>query len=281
MRHFIIICLIAPVTAFGQGVSVSSGPNGLTIDGFPEPDVQKTLDHWEKHERLRSLRPLLLHVRAIGEECGLDDQGKRKMELIAKRIFNRRTQQARTQLRSFMRRTGLTIADEEEQPEAEPEKKLDPNAPDTLLISGCGIKSPDVITFDSAYRVAVTWHPLWLKQIKEELSRDQQAKYERWQDDRYTRQCSAAATRWAMNLDEKVALTTSQREKVIERLKAACPKRKPMTGPVASTSIDYSLAIKFRELKEMSDLLTEEQVSVWNELGKVVKSNRVGFRPQP
>lgn len=119
MRRFIIVFLIWPITAFGQ-VTVSSGPNGLKLGGFPEPDVQKTLDHWEQQERARSLRPLLLQVRAIGEECGLDDRGKKKLELIAKRIFSRRTQQARTQLRSFMRRTGLVQPDEAEPSESQP-----------------------------------------------------------------------------------------------------------------------------------------------------------------
>lgn len=165
--------------------------------------------------------------------------------------------------------------------ESQPEEKLDPNAPDTLLISGCGIKGPDIITFKSDYRVPVTWHPLWRKQLEAELSEEQKKKLENWQDDRYARQCAAAATRWALALDEKTALTTSQREEVIKRLTAGCPKREPLAGLITSASIDLSLAVKFRELKQFSDVLTEEQIAVWNELNNTVTRIRAGFSPQP
>ena len=279
MRICIAICLLTAVHAFGQ-VSVSTGRNGLKISGFPKPDIQKTLDRWEEQERLRSLRPLLLQAQAIGVECELDEKAKRKLQLIAKRIFNQRTQQAKTQLRSFMQRTGLSQGDEG-QASPDLEKKHDPNDPNTVLISGCGIEGKDVITFETKYRIPVMWHPLWQKQLQAELSDKQKEKYEKWHADAYAEQCHAAATRFALAMNEQISLTTSQRRKVVERLIEACPERKPLTGPMPASGLDWHFALKFRDLKSMDDVLTEEQIKLWSDIHNVVTRNRASFTPQP
>ena len=143
--HCLILIIVCwPIhTAFGQGVTVMR--NGtVRLSGLSMVDPDKTVEFWKNDQRLRALRCLELHVDAIRRECALDEASTKRLKVIAKGVFAKRTEKGERQLRSFLVRSQVIAPPEDEEvPPAPPETD-----PDTFMVSGAGDGPPGIVIFD-------------------------------------------------------------------------------------------------------------------------------------
>ena len=89
-----------------------------------------------------------------------------------------------------------------------------------------------------------------------------------------------ATTNWMLSLDERVSLTSKQREEVVEAIRKGCPKREPLAAPMPVDVLSRTIRDKYAKLEGLKDLLTKDQVTQWQDVTKQRRqASSVGFRP--
>lgn len=233
------------------GVSVNNG--NVTLTGFGEVDLEKTVEFWSASHRDLINQKMELLIVQVDDVCGLTDKETQKLKLSVKGIVSRRIAAGQEQVELFAQKSGLV------EPEGDLQEKEYPKH-DRLTIYSASPQEEGVIQFSSFFGTSLTDHPLWDKALESSLSPEQLELYERHRIGLNRKFLHAAIDLWVAEINAQVFLTPSQVEAVTASLRENLNPSVTTSFPVSFKNAKIFVEERYSsQADSLGELLNEKQ----------------------
>ncbi len=198
--------------AVAQGIGVAAGQGGVTLTGFGNVDIDKTVERWAKAQRFEIGSKMDLRVAQVVDVCGLDESEAKKLKIAAKGIVGRRISAGQRQIEVFSKKSGLT-------PEADVPDDVDVPEQDELQIYGASPLGNGVVGLSTYFKKPLSSHPLWTKTLERTLTAEQMKKYKEFRRVANLRLFYSAIDVWLAKLDTEIFMSTQQQANIQKMLR--------------------------------------------------------------
>ena len=223
------VALEYPVFAVG----IHMNNNQVTLTGFGEVNVDKTLDAWSKSER-EKIEPLLnLQVDLLCKVCELNEKETKKLRIAVKGVVSKRLSHGRMQMEAFIYSSKLAKPTKENVDlVSDVQLRLKTKSIDVMKPYAASETANGVVTFWTYFEEPVEDHPMMAKMMKKILSEEQRKIYEEHLLERNMSIVDAAVSLWVVDQEATLFLSKEQREKISQQAKDKFYKKVTLTYPV-------------------------------------------------
>ncbi len=254
---------IMPVDAMAQrggiagGIGVNVGPNGPTLSGFGNVDLQKTTEFWADSQIQTILPQMELRVDQIIELCGLSEEEANRIRLAVKGVVSKRTAAASRQIEEFVYSSGLA------EPPSDFERGPEVMQHDQLVFFSAHPVGDGVVALGADFKLAITEHPLWINTIEKTLTASQFEKYRQFRMDHSRKLLHLAIDYWVASLESDVVLSPQQTDAVTVFIRNELDKLVTMEYPASMRQATETVEKAFAGNSDsLGNLLTEKQTAL-------------------
>jgi hypothetical protein len=232
--------------AFAQGQGVAMGNGVVTLSGFGDVDLEKSVELWAENYRSQSTLKMDLIISRMQTICEVEENDSKKLRLTVKGIVGKQIATGRKQAAAFLMKSGVVPSDENlEEQEYEEDEKL------TFYAASPGAESTIVI--GAFFEVPITEHPLWIRAFNNTLNEIEIKRYQEFQVKQNTILIHAAIDLAIGELNAKIYLTDEQVNQLRQHLRVENADLATTSSP---STINYATRIA-RALANQPELIDE------------------------